>query len=211
MRGISPAVSYQDLHHPTAYGIARPSYYGSPMGSMNFVPGDDRSIYGDDRSLPSGDARSGYAGSFCGQPALNHRGSAYSLVGAQHSQLPFDPRASSYSLANAQPVSWSGQRASSYSFPIQAEAASRSGSTYVPELLHEQTSAHLGEESIADAQLEASIRRICAGADLDQLTKKGVRKHLETEFGVGLAGRKETINRIIETVLTGQCFHSDHE
>ena len=61
----------------------------------------------------------------------------------------------------------------------------------------------LGEAGITEAQLESSIRRICGGADLDQLTKKGVRKQLEEEYGVGLGGRKEAINRIIERVLAG--------
>ncbi len=62
----------------------------------------------------------------------------------------------------------------------------------------------LGEAGTTEAQLESSIRRICAGADLDQLTKKGVRKQLEEEYEVGLGSRKESINRIIEKVLTGE-------
>jgi chitin synthase len=62
----------------------------------------------------------------------------------------------------------------------------------------------MGEAGISDAHLESSIRRICAEADLDNLTKKGVRKQLEQEHGVSLDQRKETINRIIEKVLNGE-------
>ena len=60
-----------------------------------------------------------------------------------------------------------------------------------------------GAQSITDGQLESSIRRICKDADLDTLTKKGVRKQLEEEYGVGLTERKDAINRIIEKVLSG--------
>ncbi|KAL7424340.1 hypothetical protein Q5752_000022 [Cryptotrichosporon argae] len=56
-----------------------------------------------------------------------------------------------------------------------------------------------GEPS--DAQLEESIKRICASADLDTLTKKRVRIELEKEYGVGLVERKDFINRVIERVL----------
>lgn len=56
-----------------------------------------------------------------------------------------------------------------------------------------------GEPSVE--QLEQSIRRICDGADLDTLTKKGVRRQLESEYGMPLAQRKDDINRIIEAVL----------
>jgi chitin synthase len=68
---------------------------------------------------------------------------------------------------------------------------------------------NLGAEGITETQLEASVRSICAGADLDTLTKKGVRKRLEEEYGVSLASRKEAINRIIERVLNGEsCWRS---
>jgi chitin synthase len=55
---------------------------------------------------------------------------------------------------------------------------------------------------IPERDLEAAIRRICATADLDDLTKKKVRKQLEQQFGVDLAVRKDTINSLIEKVLT---------
>lgn len=62
---------------------------------------------------------------------------------------------------------------------------------------------YLGDNGITDAQLEASIRKICDGADLDTLTKKGVRKQLEQEYGVNLTSRKDVINNLIESVLAG--------
>lgn len=61
---------------------------------------------------------------------------------------------------------------------------------------------YLGAQAITDSQLERSIRKICANAELDKLTKKGVRKELEREYGVELTERRETINRLVEKVLT---------
>lgn len=61
---------------------------------------------------------------------------------------------------------------------------------------------YLGAQAITDGQLESSIRKICASAELDKLTKKGVRKELEKEYGVELTERRETINRLVEKVLT---------
>lgn len=68
----------------------------------------------------------------------------------------------------------------------------------------------LGDSGITDSQLEGSIRHICANADLDNLTKKGVRKQLEEEYAVSLTARKDTINRIIEAVLAGKQFEIGH-
>lgn len=184
-------------------------YHASAMGSVHHLPGDQGSAYGDQRSMYGGDARSVYAGSFYGQPqpVLGHRASNYSLAGQPHLQMSmsFDPRASSYSLVNA-PQPQQDPRVSSYSFAAagQPQPASRPASNYLPELSVDTTPVTLGEAGITNAQLESSILRICADADLDQLTKKGVRKQLEEEFGVGLNTRKEAINRIIEKVLAGE-------
>jgi chitin synthase len=60
----------------------------------------------------------------------------------------------------------------------------------------------LGAQAITDADLAAEIREICRGADLDTLTKKGVRRELEARFGVDLGVRKETINGLIAQVLS---------
>lgn len=204
-RGLSPAGSYADLRPRSNFEAPQLPYNsgllgGSPMSGMmplapqsdtrSFHGGDNRSFYGDTRSFYGGDNRSG---SFYGQPVLEHRGSAYSLVGAQQPQ--FD-RVSSYGFppdVNA--------RQSTFS---QAAPTSRTQSNFLPEMNVETAPIIAGPEGITEAQLEGSIRRICAGADLDTLTKKGVRKQLEEEYAVGLTGRKDAINRIIEKVLAGE-------
>lgn len=229
-RGISPAASYKDLRPGSTFEPPQLPYngnmMGSPMSGAVHLPGDNRSMYG---GSAYGDARSGYGGSFYGHPAQQYRGSTYSL--AATGPPGFDPRASSYSLIAPQQPPFD-QRVSSYSFhqpdpQAQAQAASRTSSysfaqpaapaqapppasrpvsNFLGDLSTETAPISLGAEGITDAQLEGSIRRICAGADLDNLTKKGVRKQLEEEYEVGLGGRKESINRIIEQVLAGECF-----
>lgn len=143
------------------------------------------------------------------QPHLQNRASSYSIQQPQaqpHYQGDF--RQSSYSLANEGPM-----RADSPYIPqsrpqsqmqLQGQDQSRRQS-FLPELAT-STSGPLnaGADSIPASDLESSIRRICASADLDNLTKKGVRKQLEEEFGVGLGGRKDEIGRIIERVLSGE-------
>lgn len=57
---------------------------------------------------------------------------------------------------------------------------------------------------ISPEELITVIHRICVTADLDTLTKKGVRKQLEQEFGVELLSRKDEINRAIEQVLSSR-------
>ena len=158
--------------------------------TRSYHGGDARSFYGDSRSFYGGDNRSG---SFYGQPMMDHRGSSYSLVGVQP---PAMDRTSSYGFNMD-----AGQRQSSYS---QAAPQSRPQSNFLPEVSVESAPLGLGAQGIPEAQLEGSIRRICAGADLDTLTKKGVRKQLEEEYGVVLTGRKDAINRIIERVLAGE-------
>lgn len=60
-----------------------------------------------------------------------------------------------------------------------------------------------GGQQPSDVDLEGSVRRILADADLNAVTKKGVRKELEREWGVDLSGRKDAINRFIEDALLG--------
>lgn len=162
---------------------------------------DTRSFHGDARSFYGGDTRSFYgndnrSGSFYNQPMVENRGSSYSLIGAQ-TQTPGFDRASSYGFNP------DAGRASSYSYAAPAPP-SRPPSNFLGDLNVETAPIALGAEGITDAQLEGSVRRICAGADLDTLTKKGVRKQLEEEYGVGLTSRKDAINRIIEKVLAGE-------
>lgn len=66
------------------------------------------------------------------------------------------------------------------------------------------SSAPLGvRDPPSDEELEASVRRILDRSDLNLVTKKGVRKELEQEYGLELSARKETINGFIEAALTG--------
>lgn len=200
-RGISPAASFADLRARSEYGppqlpLGHMSMAGgSPMSGMMPLAPDNRSYYGGDaRSFYGGDNRSG---SFYGQPIMEHRGSSYSLAGVPPPGLD---RSSSYGFGLAP-----GTRASSYSYAQQPPSAqSQPASNFLPEVNVETQPIGLGEAGITDAQLESSIRRICASADLDTLTKKGVRKQLEEEYETGLSARKESINRIIERVLAGE-------
>jgi chitin synthase len=61
-----------------------------------------------------------------------------------------------------------------------------------------------GAEAISSSSLEASVRKICSGADLETMTKRNVRRQLEEEYGVDLKSRKDEIGRIIEDVLEGE-------
>ena len=181
-RGVSPAVSYQDLRARSTYDPPQLPRHGSlmssPMGGAAQIA-DNRSFYG-------ADIRSQYAGSFYGQPMM-------------------DTRASSYSSATTVNPGM-GHRTSSHNFDQRSSYVpqSRSVSAYLPDVAVDSASIGLGENGVTDTQLEASIRQICAGADLDTLTKKGVRKKLEEEYGMTLTTRKDTINRIIEKVLAGE-------
>jgi chitin synthase len=128
------------------------------------------------------------------------RQSSYSLSGqgllGHPVDSPYAPTPSrSQSQYQLQPQTQSQTQSQSHSRPP----------SFLPELTP-STSIPLnaGSESIPVADLERSIRRICANADLDQLTKKGVRKQLEDEFGVSLGSRKDEIGRIIEVVLSGK-------
>ncbi|OCF41838.1 chitin synthase [Kwoniella heveanensis CBS 569] len=239
-RGLSPANSYGDLRGQSRGG----SVYGgvpqlpySSQGHGDMLMGDNRSMY-DNKSFYGGnggggaDTRSLYANSFYGQPALENRGSSYSLSGAPHmgygqqgmgvpqmnmtmgmspNMMGLDHRVSSYSSFNPPasnqhypPEQMMQHRPSPLSNP-----ASRPTSNFLGDLPLSSTEGggggiSLGAQGITDAQLEVSIRRICGEADLDTLTKKTVRKQLEEEYGTPLGGRKDAINRIIEQVLAGE-------
>ncbi len=53
----------------------------------------------------------------------------------------------------------------------------------------------MGGSEITDGELEREIRKICGEADLDTITKKGVRKQLGEIFGMG--EWKEFIFRVV--------------
>nr|XP_031861862.1 uncharacterized protein CI109_002691 [Kwoniella shandongensis]KAA5528934.1 hypothetical protein CI109_002691 [Kwoniella shandongensis] len=202
---------------------------GSPMGSLQHLPMgmgmgmDTRSMYGDQMSVyggHGGDARSMYAGSFYGQgqPMMDPRASSYSLTPGGEGYLGMgmppstgmglDHRISSYSTTYNPPPPPShgaGTRPGSQLNPSYTQSRPTSNflaDVPLPSSVDTQP-INLGPQGISEAQLESSIKRICGEADLDTLTKKGVRKQLEEEYGVDLVARKEMINRIIEAVLAG--------
>jgi chitin synthase len=203
---------------------------GSPRESVFYLNPYDTgragerqgSLYGDDRSV---------AGSFYGQPALIHRQSSYT-IGMDAGSAPIPDRAQGRPLTDLGPASGpdhptlisqsylSHQQTSTQGHHTPTRGVS---SYFPPQVAHSMTSnpatrlpssfipdptfsgpLSLGADGISDAQLEVSIRNICAIADLDQLTKKGVRRELEIEYHVGaggLAARKDIIGRLIERVL----------
>ncbi|ODO09469.1 hypothetical protein I350_03069 [Cryptococcus amylolentus CBS 6273] len=128
-----------------------------------------------------------------------------SLYGGQQAHNPF-----AGGFAGQRNLSYTSLDQAAYQSPYQAPPSQRG---YNPSLHTAEASTmedsfaapvdYLGAMAITDSQLEASIRKICKDADLDNLTKKGVRKALEKEYGCGLDERKETINRLVEKVLTG--------
>ncbi|KAJ9113179.1 hypothetical protein QFC22_006018 [Naganishia vaughanmartiniae] len=98
--------------------------------------------------------------------------------------------------------------------PAMVKSESQQRFTVPPSLHHQDSSAPLlpdyapaqpitlGASAISDQDLEQEIRDICRAADLDQLTKKGVRRELERRFNTDLGSRKETINMLIAHVLS---------
>jgi chitin synthase len=52
-----------------------------------------------------------------------------------------------------------------------------------------------------DADLERAVETILRGADLNTVTKRGVRQKLEEQFGTDLTARKATINNAIDRAL----------
>jgi len=84
--------------------------------------------------------------------------------------------------------------------PLAQPSPSRPNSNFLPSL---PSAAPLGIRDASDEELEVAVRRILDQSDLNTVTKKGVRKTLEAEFGCDLSGRKETINAFIEAALTG--------
>ena len=57
---------------------------------------------------------------------------------------------------------------------------------------------------ITDEMLYNEIRQALVGADLMTLTKKQIRDNLSAKLGVDLKPRKETMNRMIDDILSRQ-------
>lgn len=116
------------------------------------------------------------------------RGSSYGA----YMQLPADPLTGAPGIIKSE----SYQRIAAPSLHHQDSSA-----PLLPDYAPAQPIS-LGAQAITDQDLENQIREICRGADLDQLTKKGVRRELEQRFNTDLGSRKETINTLIARVLS---------
>ena len=139
----------------------------------------------------------------------NDTSPAPSSPAAQHRNLNLGPIASSGAGAGYAPLSGGDPSGSPDAQAPTTGSAGKGASAFLPPTEQDWAPLDMGEAGISDAQLEQSIRRICAGADLDTLTKKGVRRELEQEYAVGFDARKETITRIIEKVLNGMPISLD--
>lgn len=165
--------------------------------------GKNKSEYLDDGNSRTASVY-GHPQSMYGQQSYG-RGSMYqgSFAGARspHSPQGLSPSASYSDLRGA-------SRAGSHLdaplrgtfYAQRGDTGGDTGSMYGTGSFYGQR-ASVYEQGPSESELDTSIRRICASADLDTLTKKGVRKQLEAEFGLPLGARKDTINRIIEAVL----------
>lgn len=186
-RGISPSPSYQRVAHSRS-----PSGYGQPHQQQGSYP------------LPTLDYGDGGAAGYASQPASPRRATNSGIA---------PPRSSMYALqsqATFNPYMDNGNQQQSH----QQQGGVRTPPSYLPDPLTSSSSpASRGAggttlafaSSIPSSDLEREIRRIVldSGADLDSLTKKGVRKELERSFGgVELGSRKDEINALIERVLT---------
>lgn len=198
----------QESNHSYGTGLEplnKSEYLGSHAGSMY---GGRESAYGGGReSLFQGSHYSGYnTNNNNANRGLSPSGSYTDVRNASRAGSAYDypaPRGTFY--GGGGDTGSSGHLADTNSLyatsfygqpPVQPNANSMYG---MP--VRGDTTDDLLGDNLSDAQLEASIRRITDSADLDTLTKKGVRKQLETEYGISLASRKDTINRIIESVL----------
>ena len=186
-RTISQAGSYRDLRagsRPVSYAFPGAPVAGSVTDSLGRRGGPGQ-----------WDQRSFYAGSIYNAPSapppqmppMEQRHSSYSFYQQ-------DPRASSYSLAGPT-MGPSPSVGAEYGGGVQTGSTAQ----LLPDLHTEELS--MGQAGVTDTQLELSIRKICQNADLDKLTKKGVRKQLEGEYGCDFGPRKDVIGRLIEKVL----------
>jgi len=57
---------------------------------------------------------------------------------------------------------------------------------------------------LSDLDLERAVQDILRSADLNSITKREIRRRLETHFGMDLTSRKAVINASIDRVLLDQ-------
>lgn len=206
-RGLTPMTSYQDLHAQAQSRSA--SFYAPPQVPFNGMGMNDPNMMSPFASQTNLQQHTGsmYDNRSLYQAAPGPGSGYNSFYGTPNQEPALGQRQSSYSLNNQQQQA-SSRPGSQFISPQNNPVGSRPITQILPDIQNDWQPLDMGESGISDSKLESSIRKICAEADLDNLTKKGVRKQLEQEFGVGLDQRKETINRIIEKVLNGKfiCF-----
>lgn len=56
-----------------------------------------------------------------------------------------------------------------------------------------------------DTEIEQELRAVLRTADLNSVTKKDLRRHLEERFGVDLSEKKARINAMVDRLL-GETF-----
>jgi hypothetical protein len=183
-QALSHAGSYSELRHSSyqiphlgyepslPYSPSRPESLRHGFG-LPVAPIDDRRS----RSVYSVDVR---------DPVLQ-RQSTHDVLGTQSRPQSYhyfedrrDPRVDTEGAALRQATSFLG--------------STRGGDTV-------ERNPLVGPESISSASLYSSIIRICAEADLETLTKRSVRQHLEQEYEVDLGSRKDEISRMVEAVI----------
>jgi chitin synthase len=105
--------------------------------------------------------------------------------------------------AVASPFANSPLRAMSDAGSLYAPAPMRPATNYldmpIPNTTSPEPQSALGGPS--DADLERAVQELLRGADLNTVTKRGVRQRLEERFGMDLASRKAAINAAIDRVL----------
>ena len=58
--------------------------------------------------------------------------------------------------------------------------------------------------SPSDLELEHAVQEVLRSADLNSITKREIRRQLESHFGIDLTSRKAVINASIDRVLLDQ-------
>ena len=57
---------------------------------------------------------------------------------------------------------------------------------------------------VSDLDLERAVQEVLRSADLNSITKREIRRQLESHFGMDLSSRKAVINAAIDRVLLDQ-------
>jgi chitin synthase len=116
---------------------------------------------------------------------------------------------SQYGHAPAPPGYQSGRNSPYGAMPSPMRAQSDAGSLYAPtrtatnylDMPIPMTGSPDGLGGPSDSELENAVQELLAGADLNTVTKREVRRKLEERFNMDLTSRKGTINAAIDRAL----------